>query len=303
MGAQIEKYLVDSYNQNIQHLSQQTESKLGDKIRREVGGGKTAFFAQLGQVKAVRKTTRNGDTPLCEPQHARRANYLTTLQWATLVDATDKVEALADPTSAYAQAAVFAMNRAKDEEIIAAATGTAQAALTQDAAEDGPTKPVELPASQKIAADTGGKSCGLTLEKLIAAKSKISKKDLMRGAKLYFAHTQQQLDDLLTNVQQVSSSDYASVKALVDGNINYFMGMEFVKTELLDLEPGTDVRTCFAFVEYGLLGRTGAPIESRIDQRADKSYATQVYSTQMFGANRMEEELVAAVYCDESPSA
>jgi hypothetical protein len=38
---------------------------------------------------------------------------------------------------------------------------------------------------------------------------------------------------------------------------------------------------------------------ARIDERADKSYATQIYYCQTLGATRMEETKVVEVLCSE----
>ena len=50
---------------------------------------------------------------------------METYEWADLIDDSDKVKLLADPTSTYAQAAAAAISRSMDDEIIAAATGSA----------------------------------------------------------------------------------------------------------------------------------------------------------------------------------
>ena len=62
------------------------------------------------------------DTP-----HSRRMVTMDSWEWADLIDDADKVRMLIDPTSSYAKAAAAAMGRAMDDEIIAAATGTAAA--------------------------------------------------------------------------------------------------------------------------------------------------------------------------------
>lgn len=303
MSTEITKAFAEQYQANIQHLSQQAESRFAGKVREETQKGKTKFFDQLGATAAIKRTQRHGDTPRVESAHARRAVYLTDYEWADLIDKQDEVRMLADPKSAYAQSAVFAMNRAKDQEIITAATGTAYALLSE--ADEGPVGPVALPAAQKIGVKygSGANNSGLSLAKLIHAKSILGKNEYPVGSKLFIAVSQQQIDDLLLNVQQVSSSDYASVKALVDGAVNYFMGMEFIKTELLALDAATDVRTCFAYVQNGLVLSVGSAIQGRITERADKSYATQVYASQSIGATRMEEKMVVAIDCDESPAA
>jgi hypothetical protein len=43
----------------------------------------------------------------------------------------------------------------------------------------------------------------------------------------------------------------------------------------------------------------GKEPSARIDERADKSYATQVYYCMSVGATRMEEAKVVEIICDE----
>jgi hypothetical protein len=87
-------------------------------------------------------------------------------------------------------------------------------------------------------------------------------------------------------------------KALVQGEINTFMGLRFHVTTRL--AKSGNIRTCFAWAEDGLKLAVGKDVTSRIDERSDKSYSTQVYYCAQFGATRMEEEKVVQIDCDES---
>jgi hypothetical protein len=298
MSFQITAAFVDQFSGNVEHLTQQGDSRFAGKTRVESQKGKTKFFEQLGATRAVRRTSRHADTPRVDSNHQRRACYLNDYDWSDLVDTLDETKLLIDPKSSYAQSAAMAFNRAKDEEIITAATASSYA----DKDGTGAVIAVALPSTQKVAVNLGGgANTGLTLAKLIESKSILGKAEYPKGSTLYYAYTQQQLDDLLLNVSQVSNSDYAAVKALVDGEVSYFMGFEFIKTELLTLTTATDIRTTFAYVKQGLLLSTGQDMQSRISERADKNYATQVYANMSVGATRMQEEQVVEIMCDESP--
>lgn len=297
MSFQVTAAFVEQYSENVQHLFQQTDSRFAGKTRSESQKGKTKFWEQLGATRAVRRTSRHADTPRVDSAHRRRACYLNDYDWSDLVDSLDDTKMLIDPASSYAQSAAMAFLRAKDEEVITAATGTSYA----DVDGSGAVVATVLPAAQKVAVNYGGSSIGLTLAKLIKAKSILGKNEVPKGSTLYFAYSQQQLDDLLLNVSQVSNSDYAAVKALVDGEVSYFMGFEFIKTELLALDSATDVRTCFAYAKQGILAAVGQDGRGRMSERADKNYAMQVYYNMSVGATRMQEEAVVQVSCDESP--
>lgn len=297
MSFQVTAAFVDQFSGNVEHLTQQGDSRFSGKVRMESQQGKTKFYEQLGTTRAVRRTSRHADTPRVDSLHLRRASYLNDYDWSDMVDTLDETKMLINPASSYAQSAAMAFNRAKDEEIIIAASGSSYA----DKDGTGAVIAVALPASQKVAVNFGGANIGLTLAKLIETKSILGKSEYPAGSKLYFAYTQNQLDDLLLNVNAVSSSDYSNIKALQQGEVSSFMGFEFIKTELLTLTVATDVRTCFGYVQQGLVMAIGQDMKSRITERDDKNYATQVYCNMSIGATRMQEEHVVEVMCDESP--
>ena len=159
MSNQITTAFVQQYSNNVQMLSQQ-KIALRSAVDVETVVGKNAFFDQVGVASAVKRTTRHADTPRMDTPHARRRVSLVDYEYSDLIDNQDKIRTLIDPTSAYAQAAAFALGRAQDDEIIAALSGTAFTGET------GSTSTV-LPSAQKITeASTGG----LTIAKLRSAK-------------------------------------------------------------------------------------------------------------------------------------
>jgi len=113
----------------------------------------------------------------------------------------------------------------------------------------------------------------------------------------FIACTAQQIDDLL-GTTEVTSTDYNSVKALVQGEVNTFLGFTFIRTELIDISGST--RSCIAWSRSGLLLGVGIDIETDISVRNDMSNAIQVYARATFGATRMYEEKVVEIQCTES---
>ena len=106
-----------------------------------------------------------------------------------------------------------------------------------------------------------------------------------------------QISDLL-NITEVTSSDFNTVKALANGEINSFLGFNFIVSNRLALSSTT--RSCIAFAQDGIALGIGKDVNARIDERSDKSYATQVYYCTSIGATRMEEAKVVEVQCTES---
>lgn len=302
MSVQITTAMVEQYSSNVEYLAQQMNSRFSGKVRMESQNGKSKFYEQIGATTAVKITSRHGDTPRIDTSHQRRATYLNQYVWSDLVDNLDTVELLISPSSAYAQNAAMAFNRAKDDEVIAAATGTAYA---DTGTGSGAVSAVTLPAAQIVAVDYaspasttgGGTNFGLTLNKLIVAKSILSQAEYPEGSKLYWAYRQQQLDSLLRNVSTFTDIHTAGVKALVNGDSQQFLGFEFVRTQRLSVASSIAVN--FAWVENALCLATGQDARARVSERADKNYATQVFMDMSIGATRMQEALVVQVSCSE----
>jgi len=110
--------------------------------------------------------------------------------------------------------------------------------------------------------------------------------------------TSKQMSDLLA-LEKVTSSDYASIKALVQGEINTYLGFNFIRTERLGLD-GSSNRQVLAFTQSGIGLAVGSDVSTRISERADKNYATQVFLSMTIGATRIEDEKVVEIACVEA---
>jgi len=140
-------------------------------------------------------------------------------------------------------------------------------------------------------------SAGLTLDKLIEAKEKLDANDVDPDEARYMIVTSKQMSNLL-NLEKVTSSDYASIKALVQGQIDTYLGFKFLRTERLGLDSNSD-RQVLAFCQSGIGLAVGSDVSTRISERADKNYATQVFLSMTIGATRVEDEKVVEIACNE----
>ena len=285
MSTQITTAFVNQFSANISLLAQQRGSLLRKAVRVETVTGEKAFFDQVGSASAVQRTSRHADTPLVTTPHSRRMVSMSDYEWADLIDDQDKVRMLADPTSVYAQAAAASMGRSMDDVIITAAIGTAKTGAS------GSTS-TTLPAGQKIAHG----SAGLTIAKLISAKKILDENDVDPSIKRWIAVSPEQIEDLLNNTT-VTSSDFNTVKALATGDIDSYVGFQFIVTNRLN-DDGTS-RQVIAWAEDGITLAVASDMSARIDERADKSYSTQVYAAMTVGSTRMEEEKVVEIACNE----
>ncbi len=305
----IDQAFTQQYSGNVYVQAQQKKSRLKEAVTVQYIKGEFAWIDRLAPTAAVLRTTRHADTPLVNSIHSKRRLDMAEYEWADLIDDQDKVKMLIDPTSSYVQNAASAMGRSMDDVIIAALYGSA---TVKD------LSGVSLPAAQKIVPTTGTVPSDFNMNTLIALKQKFDAKEVDPSEDKFIALGSAQMANLLGDTK-VTSSDYASVKALVRGEIDMFMGFKFIQTERLlkgaaptfqqttgivgaGANEMTNSRLCLAWVKSGVALGIGMEPKGRISERDDKSYATQVYSAMMLGAVRLEEEKVIGIYCKESDS-
>jgi len=286
MSVEITTAMVEQYKSNVVLLAQQKGSRLRSTVRNESVNGENAYFEQIGATAAQKKTSRHMDTPQIDTPHSRRKLSADDYVWADFIDNEDLIRTLINPTSPYAINAVNAFGRSIDDAIITAASGTSYAGKAGGSA-------IILPDSQKIAHG----STGMTIAKLVAAKGIFWTNDIDEDIPLHMCMSSEQFQDLLNNTT-VTSSDYNSVKALVKGEMNEFMGFTFHRSQRLTV--ASDIRTCIAWAQDGICLGIGADIHTKISERNDKNHLTQVWCGMTIGATRMEEKKVVEIGCDES---
>ncbi len=283
MSFQITTAFVNQFKGGIQMLAQQKGSRLRNAVRLEILNGEYGYFDQVGAATAQKRTSRHADTPFTETPHGRRRVTMEDYEYSDLIDKQDKIRTLNDPTNSYVQAGGAALGRSMDDVIIAAATAAAATGKS------GGT-PVSLGSGHKVAVNASG----LTLAKLLEAKEKLDGFENDPDEMRYIALRAKDVTTLL-NTTEVKSADYNTVKALVAGQIDTFVGFKFIRTQRLITSTDGSSIACLAWVQSGLLLAVGSDITARISERGDKSYSTQVYASMSVGATRMQEESVIEI--------
>lgn len=309
MSQQVTTHMVKQFSSNVWHLSQQKGSRLRGLVRTESLNGEEGFFDYYGPVVAQEKIGRHSDTTYQETPHGRRRVTMNDYFWSDLVDKEDKLRLIHDPEGQYSMAAMMAMGRRMDDIIISAALGDAY---------DGKSgqNPVPLANANKIGAFAGGASSGLNVRTLRAIKKKYHQNEV-DGEPLYIVCQAEQIDNLLGETE-LTSSDFNTVRALVNGEVNSFMGFNFIRLERLpvttaittfdastgEIGVGGDsiavgARRAFAFAGSGLLLALGDDVKGRVDELPQKHYSKQVYASMSMGATRLEESKVVEILCAE----
>ena len=287
MGA-ITTAFVKQFGTTLNMLAQQKGSRLSNAVTVETGAfGEEEYFDQYGEDTANVKVARNVDVEYAADDYARRRVSFTDVYWAKLIDKEDKLSMLIDPTSGLMQAGAWAIGRKIDDMIIAAFSGTAYTGKA------GGTSTFFTSANQ--VAITG--TAGLTITKLLATKQLLDEADVDPEEERYIACAASQISDLL-NTTEVKSVDYNSVKALVEGKVDTFMGFKFIRTQRLAIT--TTTRTVLAWAKSGMLLAKRNDMNAKLDVIPTKHYATQAYAAISAGATRMDEEKCVEIACYEA---
>lgn len=294
MSFQIPENMVVQFSNNFRLLYQQRQSRLRAWCGVESGiVGQSKSTERMGKTEAYDITSRHADTKFVEVPHSRRWLDLQDKGWAELIDKLDKVRLLADPTNGYSALANAALNRATDQIILTAARGNARSNSGL----------VALPAGQKIAVSASS----LTLAKLLTAKEILDGNEVDDDASLQadgqggtparVIVVNAKMLTSLYGTTEIKSIDYNSVKALVQGTIDTFLGFRFVRTELVAKDATATTGYAVAWSRGCMNLGIGQEINTAVDRRPDKNNAWQVFADMSLGATRVEDEGVVEIAC------
>jgi hypothetical protein len=289
----IDVAFTQQYGTMIYILAQQMKSRFASRVRNEtVSGAKDAYYERLGEAEIEDIVTRHPATPLNELPHTRRRVTMTDSHTNALLDHQDKLKMLINPENEYAQMQAAALGRKIDDKIITAAFGNAAAGV------DGTTSVTFQDESVSINGDGTVTTLGtlaavativdITLEKMLTMSRIYNQEDVDPDIQKYWAVSPKDIADML-DLTEVGSADYNTVKTLVNGKVDTYMGFNWFWTNRLTADAVTETgQRTLSWATDGLLFATAENIFVRMDERRDISYAFQVYSRMSNGAVRME---------------
>ena len=293
----IDVAFVNQYQATLYVLSQQQKSKFASRVRNEQVTGESKSFDRLGEAEVEEITTRHPDTPNNEQPHSRRWLSPSNFHTNSYIDKADQVKMLINPQNEYTQNQARALGRQIDDIIITAALGTAAAGVTATTSSVA-FKDESLSINGNGTVTTLGTLAAVTtvadmsLAKIETMLRLFHDADVDPQIPLYWAVSPKDIEDML-QLPQLTSIDYVSLKNAEQGDITKFSGFNFFWSTRLtkDAAVGTAYRT-IAWAQDGIIWGSSYGIESRIDERTDKSYTVQVYSRMNGGAVRMDGDKV-----------
>ena len=317
------------FGNNVYHVSQQSGSHLMPYAKMEGMVSTAKQVLRMGTLSdPALYLARGSRVTASNPDQDGR--WLTAQRYwqACHVDSWDQIRTLYDIQNEYSVAMSMAFGRLYDRVLIAAALGNAYRGTA------GSRTAVPLPVTQKfVALNSAGTEVGqITFPALNYLRKKMKENFVIqRGDMLVYACSVNETYGFLQS-EQITNRDYTNNLVLASGEVAAFMGFLFAETELIPYVEGTPTPrvTAGTAAEQGAVrivgqvasgGRTltqltanGAKrtfcfvagkslcfginmnMMSRVSERDDLHYITQLYYAAEFGATRLEEVGVAEVW-------
>jgi N4-gp56 family major capsid protein len=149
-----------------------------------------------------------------------------------------------------------------------------------------------------VATGIGGSTSNMNIEKLRATAKAMNQKNVPSEGRYLLMHASQ-LDALLGETE-ITSQDFASVKALVRGEVNQFMGFNVLTMGDRDEGgiPKPSTRTCFAWHKDSLGYAESMAQKTEVNYIAEK---TSFLVSSMFsaGAVAIDDDGIVKISCTE----
>lgn len=276
MAISISNVYIQSFENNVRHLAQQSQSRARMCVQEKAVSSEKHNWERIGANQASLKTGPRQTTPTNDSSWSRRVSIAATYDIGDTSEQEDPVQMLVDPNSNIVRSVGMAMKRQIDDVIFAAATGPATIG-------DGST--VTFPASQLV----GDGTTIFTFDGVTEVYEKFMENDIDPDEMKYMIVGPKQLRKM-QQLTEYTSSDYINVKALAaSGFVESWMGFHWIVSTRL-LAPGAGEISCLALTKHALGLQMNRDITTRVAEDPSISFAWRIYAYMTLGAVRVEDE-------------
>lgn len=305
--SQITQADVDGFRANLNMAPQVRESVYLPHVDSDLSysePGKLFNIDTIGTSDPKKVDTVVPDSPEGLLDMARRVGAFESFHDGKFIESVQKVHQLQDPTNEVMAAMRAGKMRAMDKKIRDSFFGAVRIGESGENTLNFPAGRIVgvqsrkyLHAQEGTALPANG-DLPLTLGKLLTARAQIRKGrvlSVLPGAKLKIAVRSEDISQLLTTIP-VTSGDYQTVRRLESGEINQFLGFEFVIDEDVNAKAGAaGVFILPVWVDQAMKYRAREIHTATITQRGDKSMRPYAYYETEHGALRGWDEGVVGI--------
>lgn len=277
MAVGISSAFVQLFDAEVKQAYQSSRALAGLTRERTNVEGNQVKFPKIGKGTATVRVPQTDVTPL---------NVTYSQVTATMSDFI-----AAEYSDIFSQQKVNFDERRELVQVVGNAIGRRMDQLVIDALNASAT-------TLTVATTIGGAGTNMNIEKLIEAKKLLDANNVPSEGRCMIIHANN-LAGMLGETE-ITSADFATVKALVSGEVDTFMGFKFVT--LGDRDEGglplPSTRTCFAFHKDAMGMGIGMNQKSEINYVPEK---TSFLVSSMFsaGAVAIDDEGIVKISCTE----
>ena len=257
MSKELSSVAQKEFDNEVKHAFQGGFKLEGTTVYRGNVVGNQYDFRLMGKGKGIECGAPSSDVVPMDIAYSKPTATLTDWEFPEYTDIYNQAEVNFDEVSELAKTIAMAGGRRKDQLIIdAMAAGTYSA----------------TPAAGEGGLVVHG-SAALTVAKLRAVKKFHMLREVPDDATIYCLIEAEGLDDLLAETE-VTSTDYNAVEALVQGEVDTFLGMKFL-TIGTRAEGGLNLTSttqdAFSWVDNSVGCAVGLDLDTDVDWIAHKS--------------------------------
>jgi N4-gp56 family major capsid protein len=277
MAVGISSAFVQLFDAEVKQAYQSSRALAGLTRERTNVEGNQVKFPKIGKGTATVRVPQTDVTPL---------NVTYSQVTATMSDYI-----AAEYSDIFSQQKVNFDERRELVQVVGNAIGRRMDQLVIDALNASAT-------TLTVATTIGGAGTNMNIEKLIEAKKLLDANNVPSEGRCMIIHANN-LAGMLGETE-ITSADFATVKALVSGEVDTFMGFKFITLGDRDEGglPKPSTRTCFAFHKDAMGMGIGMNQKSEINYVPEK---TSFLVSSMFsaGAVAIDDEGIVKISCTE----
>ena len=292
------------YGKNFEHQAQQKTRRMSALARTEFGATGASKTHNTAEEEDMIETTgqRMALTQLSEVKGEIRHLFPRKFSSAKGQDQFDKVlmGTTVLPGSQILESQTMAFNRTCDDTFITGITGVNSTGVNADVSE---TLHADLIVPVDYVRNGSDVASNFTTAKARYVKRMFEKNELhgqdqkASGAKICGAINADMKDNIIGD-PLVSDADKTRINKLDDGDMVYWNGIHYIRTERLPVSASNaNIYNAVFWVSNLVQFDEWAGAIHRISERSDRSYAIQYYVEKLIGACRLEQKAVATVAC------
>ena len=290
MANSISNVYIETFENNVRHLAQQSMTRLRPHITERGTNGerhnweRLNFGGQSNNGAAAIKSGVRVATPFEDLEWSRRVSNAVTYHIGETSEQEDPVQMLVDPNSNISMNLGMAMRRTVDDVLIAAATGDAT---------DGAGAPVAFPPAQRVSDGT----VPISFDLVTAVQERFMQNDIENDVPKVAIVGPTQVRKLM-QLTENTSKDYVRTgldELSTTGMVANWLGFTWIMSTRL-LAPALDELSCLFFTKRALGLQMNKDITARIAEDPSISFAWRIYCHMTLGAVRVEDEHIVELH-------